>query len=233
VIPGASGLPDLADLPAAQRDVLLRSLLVLDGAVDLLLIDTGAGVDRSVVQFILAAGEVLIVTTPEPTAITDAYALMKVLAGYQPRARVPSSEFGVSSAEFTRRSAPELTTLRSASQLGTRSELDAPRQSSELRIQLVVNNVSRRGEGEITGRRLAAVAEQFLGRRVELVGTLPYDKSVAEAVRMQTPLMLSRPRSPAARAIEALGERLWTSPTPGREVTFIGRFFQQILMTDI
>ncbi len=82
IIPGASGLPDLADLPDAQRDVLLRALMGLDGTVDLLLIDTGAGVGRNVVQFILSAGEVLLVTTPEPTAVTDAYALMKVLAGY-------------------------------------------------------------------------------------------------------------------------------------------------------
>ncbi|HFB52702.1 MAG TPA: MinD/ParA family protein [Anaerolineae bacterium] len=82
IIPGASGLPDLADLPDAQRDVLLRALMGLDGTVDLLLIDTGAGVGRNVVQFILSAGEMLLVTTPEPTAVTDAYALVKVLAGY-------------------------------------------------------------------------------------------------------------------------------------------------------
>ncbi len=83
IIPGASGLPDLVDLPDAQRDVLLRSMMALDGTVDLLLIDTGAGVGRNVVQFILSAGEVLLVTTPEPTAVTDAYALMKVLSGYR------------------------------------------------------------------------------------------------------------------------------------------------------
>lgn len=83
IIPGASGLPDLADMPEMQREILLRSFMALDGTVDLLLIDTGAGVGREVVQFILAAGEVLLVTTPEPTALTDAYALMKVLAGYQ------------------------------------------------------------------------------------------------------------------------------------------------------
>ncbi|GAB4449603.1 MAG: MinD/ParA family protein [Anaerolineae bacterium] len=80
IIPGGSGLPDMADLPARDREALLHSLLLLDGAVDLLLIDTGAGVDRRVVQFVQAAGEVLVVTTPEPTAITDAYALIKVLS---------------------------------------------------------------------------------------------------------------------------------------------------------
>jgi flagellar biosynthesis protein FlhG len=80
VIPGGSGLPDMADMPARDREILLHNLLVLDGAIDLLLIDTGAGVDRRVVQFVQAAGEVVIVTTPEPTSITDAYALIKVLS---------------------------------------------------------------------------------------------------------------------------------------------------------
>lgn len=80
LIPGGSGLPDMADMPVRDRETLLHNLLLLDGAVDLLLIDTGAGVDRRVVQFVQAAGEVVIVTTPEPTAITDAYALIKVLS---------------------------------------------------------------------------------------------------------------------------------------------------------
>jgi flagellar biosynthesis protein FlhG len=183
VIPGASGLPDLANLPDAQREVLLRSLLVLDGAVDLLLIDTSPGVDSSVVRFILAAGELLLATTPEPTAITDAYALLKVLASYQ----LPVS------------------------------------------TKLVINNVRRRGEGELTGHRLSVVAEQFLGRRVEMIGSLPYDKSVVEAVRMQSPLMQCRPRSPAAIAIEKLGERLWASSSTLEEPIAVSHFFRQVL----
>ena len=183
VIPGASGLPDLADLPEAQREVLLRALLVLDGRVDLLLIDTSAGVGASVVQFILAAGELLLVTTPEPTAITDAYALVKILAGYQP----PVS------------------------------------------IKLVVNNVQRRGEGEATGYKLAAVAEQFLGRRIEIVGELPHDRNVMAAVSSQCPLLQGYPRSPAAVAIEALGEQLWNGEVLTRPKTSLSRFFRNLL----
>ena len=47
---------------------------------DVLLLDTGAGISDNVLQFVLAAGEALVVTTPEPTAVTDAYALIKILA---------------------------------------------------------------------------------------------------------------------------------------------------------
>ena len=183
VIPGASGLPDLADLPEAQRETLLRALMVLDGAVDLLLIDTSAGIGRHVVQFILAAGEVVIVTTPEATAIADAYALIKVLANYQ---------WSVST-------------------------------------KLVINNVRQRGEGEATARKLAAVAQQFLGRQLEMIGALPYDKSVIEAVRRQSPLQQNYPRSPAAIAINRLGERLWAGNLAEEPATGISGFLQQIL----
>jgi flagellar biosynthesis protein FlhG len=78
VIPGGSGLEELADLTEEQRRNLVAQLAELDGRVDVLLIDTAAGVSREVSAFLEATPEVLVVTTPEPTAIADAYALVKV-----------------------------------------------------------------------------------------------------------------------------------------------------------
>ena len=78
VVPGASGLEELADLSEEQRQSLISALTELDGRADVLLIDTAAGVSREVSAFLEAAPEVIVVTTPEPTAITDAYALIKV-----------------------------------------------------------------------------------------------------------------------------------------------------------
>jgi len=80
VISGGSGLADLANLSDAQRDALIGSLAELESMVDVLLVDTGAGIGPNVLQFILAAQELIIVTTPEPTAITDAYSLIKVVS---------------------------------------------------------------------------------------------------------------------------------------------------------
>jgi flagellar biosynthesis protein FlhG len=80
VISGGSGLADLANLSDAQRDVLIGSLAELESMTDVLLVDTGAGIGPNVLQFILAAQELIIVTTPEPTAITDAYSLIKVVS---------------------------------------------------------------------------------------------------------------------------------------------------------
>lgn len=80
VIPGASGLIDLADCPeAAQRDII-RQLEELEYQHDFLIIDTGTGIHRSVRQFIAPADIVLVMTTPEPTSIADAYATIKALS---------------------------------------------------------------------------------------------------------------------------------------------------------
>lgn len=79
VVPGASGLLDVADCsPAAQRDIFAQ-LEQLERRHDYLILDTGTGIHRSVRQFVSAAETVLVVTTPEPTAIADAYATLKAL----------------------------------------------------------------------------------------------------------------------------------------------------------
>lgn len=78
IIPGASGLAELAELTAERRDHLIAELARLDGWADAVLVDTGAGIGAGVSALLLAAAEVVVVTTPEPTALTDAYALVKV-----------------------------------------------------------------------------------------------------------------------------------------------------------
>lgn len=79
LVPGASGVASMADLPPHRRDDLLRDLAVLESDCDLLILDCGAGIGRSVLMFLAASESAMIVTTPEPTAITDAYALIKCL----------------------------------------------------------------------------------------------------------------------------------------------------------
>jgi len=80
IVPGASGFSDLANLKDQERAYLFRSLSMLERYADVILIDTGAGVSRNVVQFAAAADEVLVVATPDPTSMTDAYALIKLLS---------------------------------------------------------------------------------------------------------------------------------------------------------
>lgn len=81
MICGASGLEELADLNEFQRRRLLKELSKLQNDNDVIIIDTAAGISKSVVGFCLSANNVLVVTTPEATAMTDAYAMIKVLVG--------------------------------------------------------------------------------------------------------------------------------------------------------
>jgi flagellar biosynthesis protein FlhG len=78
-IPSSSGVHDLAHLTEGQKINLLNEFDALNNMFDVLLVDTGAGISSNVIYFNLAAEERMVVVSPEPTSITDAYALIKVL----------------------------------------------------------------------------------------------------------------------------------------------------------
>lgn len=80
VVPGASGIERLANLGDPERERLLGGLEDLQRQADVLIIDTGAGISKNVLAFAGAADDILLVTTPEPTALVDAYAMLKMLA---------------------------------------------------------------------------------------------------------------------------------------------------------
>ena len=79
IVAGASGFSKIANLSESERAEFIKELDVLSYA-DVLIIDTGAGVSQNVLDFIVAADEAVIITTPEPTAITDAYGIIKIIA---------------------------------------------------------------------------------------------------------------------------------------------------------
>ena len=84
-LPGASGIAQMANLSDFQRGQLLSDLSGLEADNDIILIDCGAGIARDTMQLAGSADTVLVVTMPEPPAITDAYAVVKVLSrqGYK------------------------------------------------------------------------------------------------------------------------------------------------------
>ncbi|HZQ99661.1 MAG TPA: MinD/ParA family protein [Chloroflexota bacterium] len=167
VIPGGSGVEQLANLSVEGRRRLVDSLSSLDGQADVLLVDLAAGVSEDVSTLLAAAPEVLVVTTPEPTAITDAYALVKT----------------------------------------------ALRHDQATTFHLVVNQTDDVGEGAQVARKIAAVAREFLGVELNLLGHVPTDSAVPKAVRSQVPLLLAYPNALASRRIVELARRLalrWT-----------------------
>ncbi|GAB4346985.1 MAG: MinD/ParA family protein [Candidatus Abyssubacteria bacterium] len=88
VIPGSSGIPRIANMNNRRRREFIASFKDIEGEADIILIDTSAGITKNVIKFAVLADEVILVTTPEPSAVTDAYAMIKVIHAEKPNADI-------------------------------------------------------------------------------------------------------------------------------------------------
>ena len=88
IIPASSGLTELAQLNEEQIDLLLEQLPSVESKCDYFFIDTAAGIADQVLSLVCSADMVMVVTTPEPTAYTDAYAMIKVVGARNPDANI-------------------------------------------------------------------------------------------------------------------------------------------------
>lgn len=79
IVAGGSGIKDLLSLQESQLQYFLDQIDLLNQYADFIIIDTGAGLSKETSRFIVSADEVILVTTPEPTSITDAYAIIKMV----------------------------------------------------------------------------------------------------------------------------------------------------------
>src|SRR5262249_55121322 len=145
-----------------MRQTFVAGLKELDTLADVILIDTGAGLARNVMAFLCAVEEIIVLTTPEPTAITDAYATINVVSQENPTAR----------------------------------------------LMLVVNMAQSENEAEAVANRLIMIARQFLHRDLDYLGYIPQDIAVCQAVRTQSPFVISHPHSAASRGVERIAEQL-------------------------
>lgn len=79
-ISGGSGIAGMSNLDKDNLNTIIGNLTELDEMADIIIVDTGAGIADAVLEFLVASGEILLVTTPEPTSITDSYSLLKALS---------------------------------------------------------------------------------------------------------------------------------------------------------
>lgn len=82
-ISGGSGIAGMSNLNREHLTYIIQNLAELDAITDVIIVDTGAGISDAVLEFLVASGEILLVTTPEPTSITDSYSLLKALSRHQ------------------------------------------------------------------------------------------------------------------------------------------------------
>ena len=78
-ISGGSGIVGMSNLSKDYLNYIIQNLTELDAIADVIIVDTGAGISDAVLEFLVASGEILLITTPEPTSITDSYSLLKAL----------------------------------------------------------------------------------------------------------------------------------------------------------
>ena len=162
LIPGGSGIEELANVSLAKNPSLLTKLREIEETSDFMIIDTAAGIAENVSSVLMAASEIIVVTTPEPTAVVDAYATIKVIVRHSPAKQV----------------------------------------------SLIVNNVTGVNEAEQVFQQLNTATKRFLQHNIELLGMIPFDSQVSEAVREQMPLVNYSPDTPASRAIRLIARQL-------------------------
>ena len=156
ILPASSGVSEMLSLSTGQKLELLEAMDVLEDSVDFLIVDTGAGINDNVLYFNLAAQERLVVVTPEPTSLTDAYALIKVLK--------------------------------------LRHGVD--------KFHILVNMAKNEKSAKDIFAKLYNACDHFLtGVSLDLVGAIPQDKAVRQAVIDQQPFCSQNPESEASQAM--------------------------------
>ena len=119
VVPGASGIDDIADCPPSAQQEIFRQLEDFERSQDFIVIDTGTGNHRAVCRLANVADVILIVSTPEPTSIADAYATIKLLSA----AETPTIQFLVNQAESSQQARAIIDRLQQTSRVFLRSDV--------------------------------------------------------------------------------------------------------------
>jgi flagellar biosynthesis protein FlhG len=164
LLPGASGVQSITALNPGQKAALVTELDAMTQGLDLVLVDTGSGISDAVTYFTTAAQEIVIVVAPEPASITDAYALVKVLASSHGQKRFLIL---VNSAAHADEAQRLFATLSAAALRFLNVSLDylgwIPRDPQLLRAVVRAQTVVKAAPQAPSAQALTAMAEQFVG----------------------------------------------------------------------
>ncbi|MEB3236425.1 MAG: MinD/ParA family protein [Candidatus Sericytochromatia bacterium] len=164
LVPGGSGVAQLAALESARLEATVQRLSELERLSDVMIVDTGAGISPNVLGFVLAAPEVIVVTTPEPTSIVDAYGIIKAIDQRNQHARVWLL-VNMCASENEARSVYDRLVAIIARFLGVKVRLLGwiERDPQVGRAVLQQKPFVRAFPGGVPARRIVAVAEKLLG----------------------------------------------------------------------
>ena len=210
LVMGALGHTGMAETSRDQRKRLFQELRKLD--VDLIVFDLAAGADRATLDFFLETDEGMIIATPEPTSIENAYAFLKA-AFYRRLARTMSSSpirDLVREAMDRRNERGIRTTADLFREIARLDEGEGERFREALREfcpRLVINQVRNSEEVKI-GYSIRSVCRKFLGINAEYVGYVNFDDAVWRSIKECRPLVLAYPQSDAALYIRRIATKM-------------------------
>ncbi|MCH9784842.1 MAG: MinD/ParA family protein [Gammaproteobacteria bacterium] len=183
VVPASSGVEKMAELTSVEHASLIAAFSELKHPIDVLIVDTAAGIADGVVSFAKACQEVIVVVCDEPTSLTDAYALIKVL----------SMRHGIK------------------------------------QFQILANMVKDESQGLNLYEKLLNTTDRFLEVGLKYLGAVPFDEQLRQSVRAQKPVIEAYPRSPAAKALVRIGEKINRWPLPDQATGYLQFFVERLL----
>jgi flagellar biosynthesis protein FlhG len=203
IIPGTGDTLATVNMAYARKVRLIRSFQ--DIRADVIIVDIGAGTGYHALDFFLMADHHLAVATPDPTSVLDLYrfiklaAIRRVLSMFVMRDAMPE--------EFTDR---DYSSVEEVLDVAGRTD-ESGRASAENTLRafqptLILNRVS--GRTRVNVLQLRKLLKEYVGGDLTLLGEIPEDPAMEQAVRTYVPVVQYAPSSPAAAALERMGETL-------------------------
>lgn len=203
LIPGTGETLKTANLSWAAKQRLGRHLSKLDA--DLTILDIGAGASLHTLDFFLLGERRLVVSTPEPTSIMDAYKFVKLASvRHVLKEFVSRDAVSIELSQRNFRSVEEI--LKTATEVDAEARDVVAAALNDFAVSLIVNNITPASRLNVA--RLAGVMREFVGGRFDLLGMLPVDPAVPTAVTRCRPVLVDAPASPFSRSLAALLEKL-------------------------
>lgn len=181
-IAGGNGLNELTDWSDHMLDRFFTGFRQLQEMYDYIIFDMGAGASEAMLRILLSTDEIIVITTPEPTAIIDAYSMMKYIQS----------------------------------------------EREDHRFLLICNRTGHRKEGEETFQRISHTVQKFLQKQVLLLGILPEDQYVRQAVLTHCPVYIAFPKSSISLQLEGVVNNFINGQFDGQEMLRKSSFLSRL-----
>ena len=216
-ISGDSLLPGTANLKYFVKKKIIREMKNI--IADFVILDLGAGAAYNTIDFFLVTTKGLLVTTPETTSILNAYSFLKstlfrlIYRSFPPESEERNCVYNFITDRIEGTDASFRTLVDRLGEISPESGESAERQLRSL-FPRVVLNMGRSNQDISLGSKLREIVWKNLGLSMEYIGFVGYDDIVRRSILERNPTLIGYPDTPFARAVDRIGRKLITMPSP-------------------